>query len=154
MALVLEWDFDLYQKDELLIAIYTQFVPCQLAYWLNKILDIRLIRAPKDLYDEKSNTFFPLFSYEEVQTWQLITNKVNKSMPELPAETEQVYIKELFQVDYLLRVSHREDTIACISLLKGQKWIDMLYEIPLFPQKKISQKEQKRLDEIKAKLIF
>ena len=51
MALVLEWDFEQYQEDDLLIALHTRFVPCKLAYWLNKVLGIRLERSLEDLYD-------------------------------------------------------------------------------------------------------
>ena len=98
MALVFEWDFEQYQEEELLIALHTRFVPCKLAYWLNKELGIRL--------------------------------------------------------DYFLRITPFDERTDYISLLKEQYFIDHVYEIPLFPEGKTSYKEQRKLNEIKAKLIF
>ncbi len=158
MALVLEWDFEQYQEDDLLIALHTRFVPCKLAYWLNKVLGIRLERSLEDLYDQETATLFPLFSYEdELSQWHLITNKVREKVAMGlfdQVEQQQLFIKELPKVDYLLRTNTKEETLYCLSLLKEQSWIDFIYEIPLFPEEKVSNKEQKKLKEIKSKLIF
>ena len=101
---------------------------------------------------------FPLFSYEdELFQWHLITNKVRKKVAMGlfdQVEQQQLFIKELPKVDYLLRTNTKEETLYCLSLLKEQSWIDFIYEIPLFPEEKVSNKEQKKLKEIKSKLIF
>ena len=102
MALVFEWDFEQYQEEELFIALHTRFVPCKLAYWLNKELGIRFERTPQDLYDKDSDTLFPLFSYKEDAQWYLIANRMLKRVSlGLFAQVEeyQPFIKELPKVD-------------------------------------------------------
>ena len=159
MALVLEWDFEQYQEGECLIALHTRFEPCKLAYWLNKILDIRLRRASNDLYDKDSDTLFALFSfsYEQEAVWHLIANRV-RTMTSVglftQVEAYQLFIKELPQVDYFLRINPCEESADYVSLLKAQYFIDFAYEIPLFPEGKPTYKEQRKLNEIKSKLIF
>lgn len=157
MALVFEWDFEQYQEEELLIALHTRFVPCKLAYWLNKELGIRFERTPQDLYDKDSDTLFPLFSYKEDAQWYLIANRMLKRVSlGLFAQVEeyQPFIKELPKVDYFLRITPFDERTDYIYLLKEQYFIDHVYEIPLFPEGKTSYKEQRKLNEIKAKLIF
>ena len=69
-------------------------------------------------------------------------------------EAYQLFIKELPQVDYFLRINPCEQNQNYVSLLKAQYFIDLAYEIPLFPEGKLTYKEQRKLNEIKAKLIF
>ena len=157
MALVLEWDFEYYQEEELLVALHARFAPCKMAYWLNTSLHIGLKRERKDLYDKEFDTFFPFFSYEGEKKWYLITNKVRKEVSVgmfLQVEENQLLIKELPKVDYFLRITPLEEPLSATTLLKELRWIDFFYEIALFPEGKIPSKEQRKLNEIKSKLIF
>ncbi|EGD33596.1 MULTISPECIES: IPExxxVDY family protein [unclassified Capnocytophaga] len=158
MGLVLEWDFDQYGEDECFMAIHSSLAPCKFVYWLNKELDICFSRAPEELNDKVSRSLFPLFIYQrEEEQWYLIGNKVYQTVQMglfSQMEQLQVLIRELPKVDYFLRIKSSDHQTDYLSLFKRARWIDFIYEILLFPEEKISQKEQKKLNEIKAKLIF
>ena len=72
----------------------------------------------------------------------------------LQVEENQLLIKELPKVDYFLRITPLEEPLSATTLLKELRWIDFFYEIALFPERKIPAKEQRKLNEIKSKLIF
>jgi len=139
-------DFD--EADYMLIAIHSSLEDYRLAYFVNRELELRLEKCPKDIgFKQKETTaFFSRFTFEDNANdvaWNLIQNKnsVNSTLmgnvslfteAGLSISTSSYFIPELKTVDYILKVENTEETNAADNVLNRLldiKYIATAYKI-------------------------
>ncbi|MDO4880571.1 MAG: IPExxxVDY family protein [Capnocytophaga sp.] len=158
MKFVLEFDED-FEERELFIAIHSPAEPHRLAYWFNRMSQVRFVRALEDFYDKESEQYFPFFHWEnDAEQWFLIANKrIEISQGEgLFYEIEKRFflLKEFPKVDYFLRISNYSEKENYLSLLKKIQWIDYFFEIEENLSEKESTKTKNNIIKLKTKLTF
>lgn len=111
-----------------LLAIHSSIEEFKLAYLLNKHLNLKLARTPKDIDLHKGieNSFFPHFIYEDQQkycTFHLVSNVAREEkivgsggyslfIEEQLAVKKSYLLPELKQVDYLLKIEDELDEVS------------------------------------------
>jgi len=119
---------DVFEQPYKLLAIHSSVEEYKLAYLLNKHLNLKLARTPKDidLHDGAENSFFAHFIYEDQQkycTYHLVSNiarqvKVSGSGGASLFNGEQLAVKKSFllpefkQVDYLVKIEDELDEVS------------------------------------------
>lgn len=119
-----------------LIALHCTIEDYRLAYFLNKYLNIALVRKPKDLDFDTGSTNYSVFEYEDKKTlitWNLISNickietesKIDKqSLFTVKQKVIKTYslIPEYRKVNYFLKVddefSRNKEKLIINRLLK------------------------------------
>ena len=140
-------DFD--EADYMLIAIHSSLEDYRLAYFVNRELELRLEKCPKDIgFKQKGTTaFFSRFIYEDAANdiaWNLIQNKnsVNSTLmggnaslfteAGLSITTSSYFIPELKTVDFILKVDNvdeNQETDTIINNLLDVKYIATAYKL-------------------------
>ena len=137
-------DFD--TVDYTLIAIHSSIEDYRLAYFVNRELEIRLEKCPKDISFKQRETkaYFSRYTFEDETNdtaWNLIQNK--NSIVSTPADnlsslfsgevynvtTSVFFIPELKTVDYILKVESDETEENVIRALLTIKYIATAYKI-------------------------
>ena len=119
---------EVFEQPYKLLAIHSSIEEYRLAYLLNKHLNLKLARSPKDidLFSAAENIGFPHFVYEEEQKYckyHLVNNVARREKMSGSGENslffgEQMAIKKSFllpefkQVDFLLKI---EDEMEAVS---------------------------------------
>jgi hypothetical protein len=139
-------DFD--EADYMLIAIHSSLEDYRLAYFVNRELELRLEKCPKDIgFKHKQTTaFFSRFIFEDTANdiaWNLIQNKnsVNSTLmgsaslftqAGLSVTTSSYFIPELKTVDFILKVDNIDEyqsTETIVTSLLDVKHIATAYTI-------------------------
>ena len=137
---------DFVTVDYTLIAIHTSLEDYRLAYFLNRELEIRLQKCPKDIsfIHRESKAYFSRYTFEDDvndMAWNLIQNK--NSIVSTPADTlsslfsggeyqvttSVFFIPELKAVDYILKVDNEETEEYVLKALLAVKYIATAYKI-------------------------
>lgn len=118
-------DFD--SADYTLIAIHSSLEDYRLAYFVNRELEIKLEKCPKDIAVKQKEdlAFFSRYIFEDPyqdSAWNLIRNKDNvlahtNTAPlfagqDYSMSTSVFFIPELKTADYVLKVDNAEQTEA------------------------------------------
>lgn len=119
---------EVFEQPYKLIAIHSSEEDYKLAYLLNKHLNLRLARTPKDidLYIEAEHIFFAHFIYEDQQkycTYHLVSNVSRKEAMSGSGENslfieEQLAVKKSYllpefkQVEFLIKIEDEMDTVS------------------------------------------
>lgn len=139
-------EFD--DQDYKLIALHSALEDYRIAYFINKLLNIRLEISAKDIEIETgtSQGFFSHYIYPDLENdviWNLITNKTffsstTKENSPLFNETDTTFcssiylLPELKTVDYLLKIEEADDSFDIdfiIEKLNSLKFITTAYEL-------------------------
>jgi len=132
--------------DYTLIAIHSSLEDYRLAYFVNRELEIRLEKCPKDIsfIHRESKAYFSRYTFEDDvndMAWNLIQNK--NSIVSTPADTlsslfsggeyqvttSVFFIPELKSVDYILKVDNEETEEYVLKALLAVKYIATAYKI-------------------------
>lgn len=119
---------EVFEQPYKLFAIHSSVEEYKLAYLLNKHLNLKLARTPKDvdLHKGSENAFFAHFYYEDLQkycTYHLVSNvareeEMSGSGGESLFFGEQLAVKKSFllpefkQVDYLVKIEDELDAVS------------------------------------------
>jgi hypothetical protein len=136
------FDFE-YDHDYTLIGIHSALEDYRLAYFLNKNLDLHLVRFKDDLDFPSLNCRFSLFKCEDEVTftsWSLIANRhvtvsdVVPSNDNLFGEETKVFhlINEKKMVDYFIKINRlmsQDELQIIITKLKNTVKIITSYEV-------------------------
>ncbi|MEO0572196.1 MAG: IPExxxVDY family protein [Bacteroidota bacterium] len=153
MATVYRISEELFVDSFDLIALHSNMECYALAYYINKVFQILLVRAKKDL--EIGTFSYPIFEYnDEVsdEDWYLVKNVVQKEESD---ENQGLFANSTtVKLNYLL--SERKDINYLLKLypensIKIEKVIKAIRSIP-----RVSMAYQLHVDELKSKrnLIF
>lgn len=135
--------------DFQLLAIHSPFEGYRLAFFINKLLKINLIRSKTKLQvlQKKGNSNFERFSYDDVKNdriWDLVENKNTVASVEHAAANDLFFetltpfsiptflVPEYKKVDFFLRIACESDAAInakLVSELKKIKLITTVYEI-------------------------
>ncbi len=132
--------------DYTLIAIHSSLEDYRLAYFLNRELEIRLEKCPRDISykHRESKAYFSRFTFEDDTNdiaWNLIQNKnsiVSTPTANLSSlfsdeaynvSTSVFFLPELKTVDYILKVENDETEETVIRALLAIKHIATAYKI-------------------------
>ena len=114
------------------IAIHSSIEDYQLAYLINKHLNLKLKRTKEDLDIHNGHYKFPLFEWHDLKyqnKWNLISNYIFEEVAEIPTKQElfgeqiiqikkQSLIPELKQIEYFLRLDQSSNYIDLLSVIK------------------------------------
>lgn len=118
---------EVFEQPYKLIAIHSSVEEFKLAYLLNKHLNLKLARSPKDidLHEGSENVFFPHFLYEDQKnycTYHLVSNvstQEGKSgsggdslFGEQLAVRKSYLLPEFKQVDFLIKIEDELDMVS------------------------------------------
>lgn len=126
---------EFFEQPYKLLAIHSSVEDYKLAYLLNKHLNLKLARSPKDidLFAAAGNTFFAHFVFEDEQKYckyHLLNNVARKEEMSGSGEDslffgEQLAVKKSFllpefrQVDFLMKIEDELDTTSEKLLLSN-----------------------------------
>ncbi len=142
MSKTLSFDFE-YEHDYTLIGVHTSLEDYRLAFFLNKVLNLKFKRYREDLDFESKGCSFSFFVYEDevnYKSWSLISNK------QYFFEKEKFDFANLFQnepkvsylipekrkVDFFIKISGNIDSESLqliMQKIKGIKNIIALYTV-------------------------
>lgn len=133
-------DFD--AEDYSLIAIHSGLESYRLAYFINRELNIRLEKCPKDVaYTvQQGKATFNRYIYEDDVNnaeWNLLENKdtalstaANTTLFGNSGISVSIYLLPEFKsADYLLKVENAEGIDKAVQLLDGIQYISAVYTI-------------------------
>ncbi len=132
-----------------IIAIHTTVEDYRLAYFINKALNINLVKSPKDIliHIKEGESFFSRYSYYDCKkdnTWHLIQNKneITQNNAQLKSNlffdqnieiAAQVYlIPEMKKTDYFLKIETCQsnfNSIKTVAALNTIEIINMVYSV-------------------------
>lgn len=131
-----------------LIAIHSGLEDYRLAYFINKVLQIRLTLCPQEIEIQTANGYghFNHFLYDDIQhdvSWNLVPNKTfSKSETKRGASlfndsetsfSSPIYLlPELKTIDFLLKIEDTDEQFeidATLNKLNTLKFITTAYEI-------------------------
>lgn len=129
-----------------LLAIYTGIEPFQVAFQINKALDLSLKRQDKDLDFNFFEASFPHFFYEDVKKhtqWSLIANKCLTEQPFMNSsgslfsthgfkeEVVKFLMPDKKEIDYFLKIKGIDTSYATeiIQVLKKQSVLSNVYQL-------------------------
>lgn len=135
---------DYAENNFALLAFYTSLEPFQIAFQINKELNLSLKRSEKDLDFNFVEASFPYFVYEAVKThchWSLIANKCLTERPFMNSsgslfsthgfkeEVLKFLIPEKKNIDYFLKVKGIDEKEAneIFKKLKKQPILGTIY---------------------------
>lgn len=137
---------DFNSVDYTLIAIHSSLEDYRLAYFVNRELEIRLEKCPRDISfkHRESKAYFSRYIFEDDTNdtaWNLIQNR--NSIVSTPANglsslfsgevynvtTSVFFLPELKTVDYILKVENDEAEEDVIKALLAIKYIATAYKI-------------------------
>ena len=142
------------------VAIHTPIEDYQLAYLINKNLNLRLKRTKEDLDIQNGNFKFPLFEWEDLQhqnKWYLIANVIYQEVKEKTSQQQlfeedmiqiekQFLIPELKQVDYFFQINQLISNCDLSSIIKTLNKIPQIVTSYELDPKKIKHIEHLTLE--------
>jgi hypothetical protein len=136
-------DFD--DAEYSLIAIHSSLEDYRLAYFVNRELEIRLEKCPKDIgvKQKEDVVLFSRYLYDDEDrdiTWHLIQNKNSVAATQTSTEslfdaalfafsTSAFFLPELKTADYVLKIENAEADDVVVQSLLNIKHITTAYKV-------------------------
>jgi len=144
---IVKFALDCFDYDDFeLLAIQSGLEDYRLAFNLNKILHLSLVREKQDIHltTEKGDSYFSYYVYEDLKQdliWRLIENKTSVLSKETkngslfnelshPFETATYLIPELKNFDYLLQIENVDvfyNSDEIIKKISDLKYVSTVY---------------------------
>lgn len=153
-ATKLVWDEEL-EYNFCLVAIHSSLENYKVVFLLNKLLNLKLQRNKEDLVvnTEKGNVSHAIYTYEDVYkscTYSAIENKASVNVTQeiqglfgaqLFEKETSLFVRDLPNVDFLLKVSDMASTVEKDNLIKHIKSIPQFVAAYYLDLSKLKNKE-------------